>query len=214
MSTNKVIPPLICPIPRGGTGHYQTMSANSKLRALLKGDSTDDENSFSDLPQPSAYYKLFTRRYKDKNPKHKKARPEYIMLDPSGKFIRRDRTLEEARQHLALDQSSSKNRYGKPVTKMIPVGSYVLKVKQDHRYFNWDIPSIDNQAPVAVKRCEECPNKTSTRGVCACGFWSAIRDATHTKVWWSPHERKMYDILEQKEEKKVKILHIKLRDLL
>lgn len=227
---SKWLPPLLCPIPKGHASHYGN-SSSAKLAALLKGYSINKSRLYRTLlpskdaftgqwfdderlQQPSTYYRLFKRRTADKRQKYKRSSPQYIMFDPNGKFIRADCTLKKAKRHLAQDESSYRNRFRKkPVIRQIPVGSFVLKIVEDPEYFNWEKPTIDDRAPVAIKRCKECPNKTSTQGMCHCGFWSAIRDSTHTKVWWSIHDRKMYDIRESKEEKKKLKIKISLQSL-
>jgi len=229
---SKWYPPLLCPIPKGHASHYEhssstklanilrTFSSSGKTRSRLyrsllpakdafPGQWFDDER----LSQPSTYYRLFKRRTADKRQKYKRSKPQYIMFDPNGKFVRIDYTLKDAEHHLVQDDTLFRNRYKKLTRKEIPVGSFVLKIVEDPEYFNWEKPTIDDRAPVAVKRCKECPNKTSTQGMCHCGFWSAIRDSTHTKVWWTIHDRRMYDICESKEEKKKLKIKISLKSL-
>ena len=223
------LPPLLCPIPLGHASHYQHISSNGRLSALLRGTvqrynftyrkvaSFDpfDNRSFNDdrLQQPSTYYRLFKRRSTDKKVKYKKSKPQYVMFDPNGKFIRVDYTLKDAEHNLSLDSTLYRDRYKKITRKEIPVGSFVLKIVKDHEHFNWEKPTIQNEAPVAVKRCESCPNKTSTQGQCACGFWSAIRDSTHSKVWWTIHDRRMHDIRKAKQEEKILKIKVGLKDL-
>ena len=226
---SKWYPPLLCPIPKGHASHYEH-SSTSKLAAILRTFSSSKarlyrsllptKDAFSGLfvdddrlSQPSTYYRLFKRRSADKGQKYKKSKPQYIMLSPNGKFIRIDHTLKDAEHHLSLDNTLYKNKYKKLTRKEIPVGSFVLKIIEDPEYFNWEIPTIDSKAPVAVKRCNECPNKTSIQGMCHCGFWSAIKDGTHTKVWWTIHDRKMYDIREAKRQQKVLKIKVRLKDL-
>jgi len=226
---SKWLPPLLCPIPKGHASHY-AHSSSTLLARLLKGYSINKPSLYRNLlpakdafphhlfdddrlQQPSTYYRLFKRRSSDKKIKYKKNKPQFVMFDPTGKFIRIDYTLKDAEHHLAQDGTLFKNKYKKLTRKEIPVGSFVLKIVEDPEYFNWEKPTIQDKAPVAVKRCKECPNKTSTQGICTCGFWSAIRDSTHTKVWWSIHDRKMYDIRESKEEKKKLKIKISLKSL-
>jgi hypothetical protein len=230
MAANKKwLPPLLCPIPKGHASHYEH-SSSTLLARLLKGYSINKsrlyrnllpaKDAFSGLfvdddrlKQPSTYYRLFKRRTADKKAKYKKPKPQYIMFDPNSKFIRVDYTLKDAEHHLAQDETSYKNRHKKLIKKEIPVGSYVIKFIENFEHFNWERPDIQDNAPVAVKRCNECPNKTSTQGQCVCGFWSAIRDSTHSKVWWTMHDRRMHDIRQAKEENKKLKIKISLQSL-
>jgi hypothetical protein len=179
---------------------------------LLQRRHRKAEGLFVDLPQPDTYYRLFARRTEDKKQKYKKSKIQYITASPTGEFIRVDHTLKDAKHHLSFDETKARNR-GKLVRKEIPIGSYVLKYIEDWDQFNWETPTIHDLSPVAVKRCKECPNKTSTQGQCACGFWSAIRDNTESKVWWSIHDRRMYDIRQKKEEHKNRKIKLSLKDL-
>jgi hypothetical protein len=225
---SKWLPPLLCPIPKGHASHY-AHSSSTLLARLLKGYSINKPSLYRNLlpakdafphhlfdddrlQQPSTYYRLFKRRSADKKVKYKKSKPQFVMFDPTGQFIRVDYTLKEAKHYLEQDETLYRNRYKQLIKKEIPTGSYVLKIENSND-FKWEKPSIDDNAPVAVKRCKECPNKTSTQGMCHCGFWSAIRDSTHTKVWWTIHDRKMHDIHESKEEKKKLKIKISLKSL-
>ena len=225
---SKWLPPLLVPIPKGHASHYDSTtnklasilrtfsSGKARLyRSLLPAKDAFPDQFFDDdrLQQPSTYYRLFARRTTDKKQKYKKSKPQYIMFDPNGKFIRIDYTLKDAEHYLALDDTLYRNRYKKLIRKEIPVGSFVLKIVEDPEYFNWEKPTIQDKAPVAVKRCKECPNKTSTQGMCHCGFWSSIRDSTHSKVWWTIHDRKMHDIRQEKEKQKIIKIKVKLQDL-
>lgn len=212
---SKWLPPLLVPIPKGHHSHYNSMSSSSKLYALLTRKKTFDSLFADDrLSQPSTYFRLFKRRTADKKEKYKPRKPQYVMFDPNGKFIRVDYTLKKAEHHLALDKTIFRNRYKKLTRKDIPVGSFVLKIVDDPEVFNWKKPTIEDFPPIAIKRCKQCPNKTSRQGQCVCGFWSAIRDSTHTKVWWTIHDRKMHDIRKSKEKKKVINVTVRLQDLL
>lgn len=219
---SKWSPPLLVPIPKGHAGHYATNTPHSwksqgktstLLQILLQRQGRKTTDLFADLSQPSTYYRLFKRRSADKETKYKKSKPQYIMFDPNGKFIRVDYTLKDAKHHLIQDDTLYRNRYKKLIKKEIPIGSYVLKFIKDPADFNWERPDIQDNTPVAVKRCGECPNKTSTRGMCHCGFWSSIRDSTHSKVWWPIHDRRMFDIRQAKEEKKTLKIKISLQSL-
>ena len=225
---SKWLPPLLCPIPRGHASHYEN-TFNGKLAAILRVGSYSRAKLYRTLlpakdafpgylfddrlEQPSTYYRLFKRRSADKSINHKKSAPEYIMFDPNGKFIRIDHTLKDSKHQLAQDETLYRNRHKQLTKREIPVGSYVLKVFDEFEHFNWEVPTIQDNAPVAVKRCEECPNKTSTQGRCSCGFWSAIRDGTHTKVWWPIHNRRMHDIRKEKEKKKILKIKVSLQSL-
>jgi hypothetical protein len=230
MTANKKwLPPLLCPIPQGHTSHYNN-SSNGKLATILRTFSSGKARLYRSLfpakdafpglfvdddrlKQPSTYYRLFKRRTADKKTKYKKPKPQYIMFDPNSKFIRVDYSLKDSERHLVQDETSYRNRHKKLIKKEIPVGSYVLKFIEDFEHFNWERPDIQDNAPVAVKRCNECPNKTSTQGQCVCGFWSAIRDSTHTKVWWPIHDRRMFDIRQSKEERKKLKIKVSLKSL-
>lgn len=225
----KWLPPLLCPIPKGHASHYDS-SPNGKLSAILRMFSSSKtftrrslyqnllpaKDAFSGLfvdddrlQQPSTYYRLFKRRSADKTINYKKPRIEYVLFTPDGTSIKAVNTFKRAKYLLALDSVV----YRKIYRKEIPVGSYILKTKEDYANFNWEVPTIDDSAPVAVKRCKACPNKTSTQGMCHCGFWSAIKDSTHTKVWWPIHDRRMYDIRREKEEKKKLKIKVSLQSL-
>lgn len=223
---SKWLPPLLCPIPKGHASHYDS-SPNGKLSAILRMfssgktftrrslyrnlHSSNECNSLFDdrLKQPSTYYRLFKRRSADKTINHKKPRIKYVLFTPDGTSIKAVNTFKRAKYLLALDSVV----YRKIYRKEIPVGSYILKTEEDYANFNWEVPTINDLAPVAVKRCKECPNKTSTQGMCHCGFWSAIKDSTHTKVWWPIHDRQMHDIRQAKEEKKTLKIKVSLQSL-
>lgn len=218
---SKWLPPLLVPIPKGHACHYATNTPHSWpsqgktsaiLQLLLQRQGRKTASLFVDLPQPDTYYRLFARRTEDKKSKYKRAKIQYLTISPVGEFIRVDHTLKDAKHHLALDETKARNR-GKLVTREVPIGSYVLKFIDDWEQFNWETPTIHDLPPVAVKRCNECPNKTSTQGICACGFWSAIRDNTESKVWWPIHDRQMYDLRMKKEENKKRKIKLSLKDL-
>lgn len=216
---SKWLPPLLCPIPKGHACHYATNTHHSWpsqgktsaiLQLLLQRHGRKAAALFADLPQPDTYYRLFARRTEDKKQKYKKPKIEYLMFKPTGEYIGKNFTLKEAKRHLAMDEVTFIKTHKKVE---VPVGSYILKYIDDREEFNWEKPTIHNLAPVAVKRCRECPNKTSTQGICACGFFSAIRDNTESKVWWSMHDRRMYDIRQEKEEHKKQKIKISLMNL-
>jgi hypothetical protein len=210
---SKWLPPLLVPIPKGHACHYATntphswpsqgKSSSAILQMLLQRQGRKAASLFVDLPQPDTYYRLFARRTEDKKQKYKKPKIEYLMFKPTGEYIGKNFTLKEAKRHLAMDEVTFIKTHKKVE---VPIGSYVLKYIEAREEFNWERPTIHNLAPVAVKRCKECPNKTSTQGICACGFFSAIRDNTESKVWWPIHDRRMYDIRHEKtKNKKIKI---------
>lgn len=230
---SKWLPPLLCPIPKGHENNacdtyiHRTVSyanrtgrpfsSTSMLQVILQRQRDEKDPQFSVLPQPSAYFRLFKKRAKDKIKwkKHRKIKIEYLMFKPTGEYIGKNSTLKEAKRHLAMDEVTFIKTHKKVE---VPIGSYVLKYINDpwnfdalHSRFNK--PNIHNTAPVAVKRCKECPNKTSRQGICHCGFWSAIRDNTESKVWWSIHDRKMFDIRRKKVEQKVINIRVSLQDL-
>ena len=231
---SKWYPPLLCPIPKGhecnasntfiaGTVAYANRigkpipaSSTSMLHILLQRQRDAKEPQFSVLPQPSSYFRLFKKRAKDKIrwKKYRKTKIEYLIFAPTGNYLGKCSTLKEAKHDLSKDIVIASDS-GKRVE--IPLGSYVLKYINDP----WDFdslgrfgrPNINNTAPVAVKRCKECPNKTSTQGLCHCGFWSAIRDNTESKVWWTIHDRRMFDIRRKKVEQKVIKMRINFSEL-
>jgi len=218
---SKWLPPLLVPIPKGHACHYATNtprswppsgSSSAVLHQLLQRQGRKAQGLFVDLPQPDTYYRLFARRTEDKKSKYKRPKIQYITLSPAGEFIRVNHTLKDAKHHLALDDTLTRNR-GKLVRREIPIGSYVLKYVDDREQFNWETPTIHDLPPAAVKRCKECPNKTSTQGICACGFFSAIKDSTESKVWWPIHDRRMHDIRMKKEENKKQKIKLNLKDL-
>ena len=218
---SKWLPPLLVPIPRGHACHASTNTphnwasqgkTSALLQILLQRQGRKAASLFVDLSQPDTYYRLFARRTSDKRQKHKKHKVQYITMNPMGEFIRLDHTLKKAKHHLKFDDTLTRNR-GRLVRREIPIGTYVLKHIEDWDQFNWEQPTIQEIAPVAVKRCGECPNKTSTHGLCSCGFWSAIRDSTHSKVWWPIHDRRMHDIRKSKEENKTLKIKVSLQSL-
>ena len=220
---SKWYPPLLCPIPKGhennacNTYIHRTVSyanrtgrpfsSTSLLQVILQRKRDEDDPQFAVLPQPSTYFRLFKKRAKDKIKwkKYHKTSIEYLMFKPTGEYIGKNLTFKEAKRHLEMDEVTFIKTHKKVE---VPIGSYVIKYVNDP--WNFDIlhsrlnkPNINNTAPVAVKRCKECPNKTSTQGMCHCGFWSAIRDNTESKVWWPIHDRRMFDIRRKKVEQKV-----------
>lgn len=228
---SKWYPPLLCPIPKGhecnasntfiaGTVAYanrtgRPFSSTSMLQVILQRQRDEKEPQFSVLPQPSTYFRLFKKRTKDKARwKYSKPKIEYLMFKPTGEYIGKNSTLQEAKRHLAMDEVTFIKTHKKVE---VPIGSYVVKYINDpwafDQHHRFGRPNINNTAPVAVKRCKECPNKTSTQGMCHCGFWSAIRDNTESKVWWSIHDRRMFDIRRKKTRQRVIKMNIRLRDL-
>jgi hypothetical protein len=228
---SKWYPTLLCPIPKGHANNAcDTFASGVMAHAHKKGQSIssvilqvflqrreDEKNpQFAVLPQPSAYFRLFKKRTKDKERwKYSKPKIEYLIFKPNGEYIGKCATLKEAKHDLSRDVVTLLNSR-KQVE--IPVGSYVLKYINDPWAFDahWRFgrPNIHNNTPVAVKRCKECPNKTSKQGMCHCGFWSAIRDNTESKVWWPIHDRKMFDLRRKKAKQRVIHMSIRLRDLL
>jgi len=230
---SKWYPTLLCPIPKGHANNAcDTFASGVMAHARKKGQSIssvilqvylqrrkDEKNPpFTWLPEPSTYFKLFKKRAKDKTRgKYHKPKIEYLIFKPTGEYIGKCTTLKEAKRDLSRDFVTLLDSR-KQVE--IPLGSYVLKYINDP----WDFdslgslgrfgrPNINNTAPVAVKRCKECPNKTSRQGICHCGFWSAIRDNTESKVWWPIHDRRMFDIRRKKVEQKVINIRVSLQDL-
>jgi len=222
-------PPLLCPIPKGhecnaantfiaSTVAYANRigkpipsSSTSMLHILLQRQRDVKKPQFSILPQPSTYFRLFKKRTKDKIRwrKYHKTKIEYLIFKPNGEYIGKCSTLNEAKRDLSRDVVTLLNSR-KQVE--VPIGSYVVKYinnpwafDQHHRFGR---PNINNTAPVAVKRCKECPNKTSKQGMCHCGFWSAIRDNTESKVWWPIHDRRMFDI--RRKKAKQRVIHMKI----
>ena len=215
------LPPTTCPILRGHASHYATNTPHNWklqgktltiLQLLLQRQGRKTASLFVDLPQPDTYYRLFARRTEDKKFKYKRPKIQYLTISPTGEFIRVNHTLKDAKHHLALDDTLTRNR-GVLVRREIPIGSYVLKYIEDWDQFNWEQPTIHDLPPVAVKRCGECPQITNKPGQCSCSFWSAIRDSTESKVWWTVHDRQMHDIRKAKEESKKLKIKVSLQSL-
>ena len=228
---SKWYPTLLCPIPKGHANNAcDTFASGVMAHAHKKGQSIssvilqvylqrrkDEKNPpFTWLPEPSTYFKLFKKRAKDKaRGKYHKPKIEYLIFKPTGEYIGKCTTLKEAKTDLSKDILTLQGTNRRQVE--IPLGSYVLKYINDpwafDQHHRFGRPNINNTTPVAVKRCKECPNKTSTQGMCHCGFWSAIRDNTESKVWWTIHDRRMFDIRRKKVEQKVIKMRITFSEL-
>jgi hypothetical protein len=185
-------PPVLFPIPKGHYSHYQTISTTDQLYNLLR-----KHRIFNDeKPPKTTWFRLFKRRASDKTPKSKRHAPYYAIYNSTRELIRVERTKKAA---LAILQKSAvyRNVHIDPFDEKeeLEIGSHIVKAQ-----FNDDVDYHDIQHPVAVKRCDACPNKTSKQGACACGFWSAIRDSTQSWIWWSPQEHKEYIKRAQKKQ--------------
>jgi len=163
--------------------------------------------------QPSTYYRLFKRRTEEKTKKYRRYPPLYAVMSVDRQPILMANTKKEALhalKHNRLRRKIFRKPYKDYQTKEqfgdVPVGCYVLRIPRLHG--NMDLSQRDHlndtKHIVATKRCDECPNKTSTRGACHCGFWSVLKNSTNGGQWWSMHDIKRY----QKREEKRKVYNI------
>ena len=181
---NKVIPPLLCPIPANSPCHYLNTSGSLYLRLVngslgtIPGQSIwnriRDIEKGRDYPVetgiPATYYRLFKKRNTDKNKRTPKPEPEYILAEASGRYIEQFRTKRAARTALLRGD--------------LPLGSYVWDATTSDP---WDREYSDEiKEPIATKRCAECNPKN-----CGCSLWTAIRDGGMKEAWRTPHEVKM-----------------------
>jgi hypothetical protein len=214
---------LTCPIERKDDNHY------TKIRDMWPtwewswvGDYrlTEDFKIKKD-EQPSTYYRLFKRRTEEKTKKYRRYPPLYAVMSVDRQPILMANTKKEALQalkHNRLRRKIFRKPYKDYQTKEcfgdVPVGSFVLRIPRLHGYMDLSQRDHlnDTKHIVATKKCAECPNKTSTRGACHCGFWSVLKDSTNGGQWWSMHDIKRY----QKREEKRKVYNIVLtkKDLL
>lgn len=220
-----------CPLEKTDPGHYEyvepkTVNSVQSILAMIRNRNTNnivnvDENGFTELEFPEkAYFRLFKRRYSEKKKKRLYG-PMYVVMTVDKQPIATVTTKKEA-LHI-LNQSRPKRKVFRRLHKdshtgecfgNLEVGSFILKIpRKKGRY---DISQRDHlndtKHIIATKKCDECPNKTSTRGACHCGFWSVIRDSTMGGQWWSMHDIRRY----QKQEEKRKVYNIVLtkKDLL
>ena len=208
-----------CPLEKTDPGHYQYVESNSVQNILhmlrTRPISKFDDNGFAILPFPEkTYFRLFKRRYNEKKRKRFYG-PMYAVMSVDKQPIALVTTKKEA-LHI-LSQSRPKRKIFKKPHKdnngerfgELGPGSFILKLPRDYKY---DVSYRDHlndvKRIVATKRCDECPNKTSTRGACHCGFWSVIKDSTDGRQWWSMHDIKRY----QKREKKSNVIKVRLSD--
>jgi len=218
------------PLEKTDPGHYEYIESKPRnsvqsILAMIRNRNTNntinlDANGFVELKFPEkSYFRLFKRRYSEKKKKRFYS-PIYIVMSVNKQPVAVVTTKKEA-LHI-LDQSRPKRKIFRRPHKDsntgerfgdLPVGSFILKIPRDHKY---DVSQRDHlndtKHIVATKKCVECPNKTSTRGACHCGFWSVIRDSTMGGQWWSMHDIKRY----QKREKQRKVINIVMseKDLL
>lgn len=206
-----------CPLEKTDPGHYQYVESNSVQNILhmlrTRPISKFDDNGFAILPFPEkTYFRLFKRRYNEKKRKQFYG-PMYAVMSVDKQPIALVTTKKEA-LHI-LSQSRPKRKIFKKPHKdnngerfgELGPGSFILKLPRDYKY---DVSYRDHlndvKRIVATKRCDECPNKTSTRGACHCGFWSVIKDSTDGRQWWSMHDIKRY----QKKAEKTKVINVRL----
>ena len=186
-------PPVLFPIPKGHYSHYQTVTSTTDIlyNGLLRWRKQHDKE-----PTKTTWFRLFKRRASDKKLKPKKHAPYYAIYNSTRELIIAERTKKAA---LSILQKSAvyRNVRGGPVKEKeeLEIGSHIIKA-----HLNNDFDYHNIQHPVAVKRCDACPNKTSKQGVCACGFWSSIRDSTQSWIWWSPQEHKEHIKRAQKKQ--------------
>ena len=194
--TKSWYPPVLFPIPKGHYSHYQTIPTTDQLYNLLRRHRILNYEE----PPKTTWFRLFKRRAGDKRVKPKRYAPYYAIYNSSRELIRVERTKKAALALLeksAIQENTDYNTLSKYKVEL-DIGSHVVKA---HFYDDFDYHGMHH--PVAVKRCAECPNKTSKQGACACGFWSAIRDNTQSWIWWSPQEHKEYIKRQLKEIKQV-----------
>lgn len=215
------------PLEKTDDGHYQYIAPRKSVQSIIdmiRNRNSNiihfDENGFAELDFPEkSYFRLFKRRSSEKKKKRLYG-PMYIVMSVNKQPVAAVTTKKEA-LHI-LSQSRPRRKIFKKLHKDsntgewfgdLDIGSFVLKIPRDHKY---DVSQRDHlndtKHIVATKKCAECPNKTSTRGACHCGFWSVIRDSTMGGQWWSMHDIKRY----QKREEKRKIINIRIstKDLL
>ena len=214
---------LTCPIERKDDNHYtriEEMWPTWKWCYIDRFPMTVSFRIKKD-EQPSTYYRLFKRRTEEKTKKYRRYPPLYAVMSVDKQPILMANTKKEALQALKHDRLRRKI-FRKPYKEKqtgewfgdVPVGSFVLRIPRLHGYMDLSQRDHlnDTKHIVATKRCDECPNKNSTRGACHCGFWSVLRDSTNGGQWWSMHDIKRY----QKREEKRKVYNIVLtkKDLL
>jgi hypothetical protein len=212
-----------CPLEKTDSGHYQYVEPKKSVQSILdliRNRSSSnivqfDDNGFAILPFPEkTYFRLFKRRYNEKKRKRFYG-PMYAVMSVDKQPIAIVPTKKEAlhilnqsRPKRKIFRSPHKDNNGERFGELGP-GSFILKLPRDYKY---DVSYRDHlndvKRIVATKRCDECPNKTSTRGACHCGFWSVIKDSTDGRQWWSMHDIKRY----QKREKKSNVIKVRLSD--
>lgn len=206
---------LTCPIEHKDDNHYtkiREMWPDWEWSWCYEYRLTEDFSIKKD-EQPSTFYRLFKRRTEEKNKKKRRYPPLYAVMSVDRQPILMSSTKKEALQALKHDRLKRKifrkpykDYHTKEYFADVPVGSFVLRIPRLNGYM--DVSQRDHlndtKHIVATKKCNECPNKTSTRGACHCGFWSVIRDSTNGGQWWSMHDIKRY----QKREEKRKVINI------
>lgn len=215
------------PLEKTDPGHYEYIDPVSSptvqsILSMLRNRKPDilDENGFFKLDFPEkSYFRLFKRRYSEKKKKRLYG-PMYAVMSVDKQPVAIVETKKEA-LHILSQRRPKRKIFRRPHKDSrtgerfgdLEVGSFILKI---HRAYKFDVSQRDYtddvKHMVATKKCAECPNTTSTRGACHCGFWSVIRDSTMGGQWWSMHDIKRY----QKREKKRKVINIVLtkQDLL
>ena len=215
------------PLEKTDPGHYQYIAPRKSVQNILdliRNRSSSnivqfDDNGFAILPFPEkTYFRLFKRRYNEKKRKRFYS-PMYLVMSVDKQPIAIVTTKKEALHILNQNRAKRKifkrphkDNYGERFGNL-DVGSFILKLPRDYKY---DVSHRDHlndvKHIVATKKCTKCPNKTSTRGACHCGFWSVIKDSTDGRQWWSMHDIKRF----QKREEKRKVYNIVLtkKDLL
>lgn len=224
------------PLEKTDPGHYQYVDSKRSVQSILTmirnrnhiSQHFDpvtyprfwiEENGFYNLEFPEkAYFRLFKRRYSEKKRKRFYG-PMYAVMSVDKQPVAIVTTKKEALHILSQNRAKRKifkrphkdnngERFGE-----LGLGSFILRLPRDYKY---DVSQRDHlndtKHIVATKKCAECPNKTSTRGACHCGFWSVLKNSTNGGQWWSMHDIKRY----QKREEKRKVYNIVLtkKDLL
>jgi len=212
---DKWLPPLLCPIPKGHANHAHTHNVNT-LTALLKRRNRhrstiyEDEqrNQWADLSHmKSNFYRLFARRKKKHAQRYIPPDRRYFLYTPTGKYICSFKTKKQALMALNKDVITITNSKQRKKVGMIP-GTFVIINRFDPWFMSGrflDYRNHEDKLPIASKKCAECPNKTSNRGICHCQFWSSIRDGSQKVYWYTPHESKMEMYRRRKNKKVIKV---------
>lgn len=204
---------LVCPIPAGYSSHYKYTDpkdpwgwfSDDSLPWWLKDRNRFEKKNFHQFKkEPACYGKIFKRR-KTKDSKKVKPKPtqnrwHYVIRHP-GKVMPLVVCCTKKEAFHALDVGSARwhSFYKKlfPAMKLqstpvdIPLGSYVYRWKPTEKYFNENNDAM--KFPLKTKRCAECPNTKSDRGLCGCSLFMSIRDSgsEHQHSWLSPHQARI-----------------------